>query len=75
MQTKGVFIANFCSRAKFLQSAGPKKGENANGATVAVSEAEDGALGERAQNDITLLLVLCREPRLMRSVSALKCSI
>lgn len=73
---KFFLLQNFCTRAGFFQSAGPKKVfENANGAAGAVPGAEDDALGERPQNEITLLLVLCPELRSMRSVSALKCSI
>ena len=45
--------------------------KNTNGVAGAVPGAEDDALGERPQNEITRLPVLCPELRIMHSWGAL----
>ena len=55
---KRYFVAIFCSRAKFYSRRGRKKGENTNDAAGAVFGAEDDALGEHPQSEVTLLSVL-----------------
>ena len=71
---KKFFIAIFAREPSFTIGVAEKE-KNTNDASGVVSEAEDDALGERPQNEITLLLVLCPELRLMRPWGALKCLI
>ena len=72
---KGFYCKFLPASWVYTVDGAEKSVENATGAAGAMPEAEDDALGERPQNVITLLLVLCPELRLMRSVSVLKCSI
>ena len=60
------------SKEPSLILAWPKGRKNTNGVAGAVPGAEDNALGERPQNEITWLPVLCPELRMMRPWGALK---